>query len=347
MARGSTPRPGARGSSPSSRCWARCCASSTSIWPAATRASATRIPIHYFTVHAEEWRAAKSWPPVNGSRQFYHRAGPPARGGAAATTARRSRSRPTSRVGSGTQTRYERIAGIDATAYYTDWTRARSASSRASPPSRSTSRLEIAGHPVVSLWLASSEPDAAVFAYLSEVEADGTSRYVTEGVLRAIHRAEARRRATTGRPGRGAPTPARMPGRCRPASRSSCASPCCRRPGASRRQPPQALPRRRRCRTLRAGAAWPAAAAHLAERRRARERAGIADGVTHDNLFRHPERSRRPARAKSRGRRVEGPLLVVAATKQGPSTSLRSGRDDEMKEGGMRCATRSGSSSRD
>ena len=33
-------------------------------------------------------------------------------------------------------------------------------------------------------------PDAAVFAYLSEVEADGTVRYVTEGLLRAIHRAE-------------------------------------------------------------------------------------------------------------------------------------------------------------
>ena len=44
---------------------------------------------------------------------------------------------------------------------------------------------------LVSLWLSSSEPDASLFVYLSEVEADGTSRYVTEGVLRAIHRAEA------------------------------------------------------------------------------------------------------------------------------------------------------------
>ena len=44
---------------------------------------------------------------------------------------------------------------------------------------------------MVSLWLTSSEPDAAVFVYLSEVESDGTSRYVTEGILRAIHRAEA------------------------------------------------------------------------------------------------------------------------------------------------------------
>src|SRR5262245_25953802 len=28
-------------------------------------------PIHYFAMHAEEWRAAKSWPPVKGSRQLF------------------------------------------------------------------------------------------------------------------------------------------------------------------------------------------------------------------------------------------------------------------------------------
>ena len=39
-------------------------------------------PIHYFTVHAEEWRAAKSWPPVNGQPAVLHRARRPARGGA-------------------------------------------------------------------------------------------------------------------------------------------------------------------------------------------------------------------------------------------------------------------------
>jgi uncharacterized protein len=32
---------------------------------------------------------------------------------------------------------------------------------------------------------------AAVFVYLSEVEADGRVRYVTDGVLRALHRREA------------------------------------------------------------------------------------------------------------------------------------------------------------
>src|SRR5207248_9619250 len=34
----------------------------------------------------------------------------------------------------------------------------------------------------------SSEPDAALHVYLSEEEPDGTVRYVTEGVLRALHR---------------------------------------------------------------------------------------------------------------------------------------------------------------
>ena len=41
---------------------------------------------------------------------------------------------------------------------------------------------------MLTLFLACSEPDAAIHAYLSEEEPDGTVRYVTEGVLRALHR---------------------------------------------------------------------------------------------------------------------------------------------------------------
>lgn len=146
-------------------------------------------PIHYFAMHAEEWRAAESWPPVKGSRQFFtaadHRL--------AKSPSEKTTSTPYQAdfsIGSGAETRYERIAGIDATAYYADWTeRERALLSFTTEPLAAP--LEIAGHPVVSLWLASSEPDAAVFVYLSEVEPDGTARYVTEGLLRAIHRAEA------------------------------------------------------------------------------------------------------------------------------------------------------------
>ena len=48
--------------------------------------------------------------------------------------------------------------------------------------------LQLAGTPVVSLWVASDHDDGAFFVYLEDVDADGRSRYVTEGGLRAIHR---------------------------------------------------------------------------------------------------------------------------------------------------------------
>jgi len=150
---------------------------------------AAERPVHYFSMHAEAWRAADQWPPVHGNRRFFaapHQAltdGPPSDAGKDSFQADFT-------FGTGFQTRYERIAGIDATEYYADWQRRQEAlfcftSAPLDAP------LEIAGHPVVSLWLAASEPDAAVFVYLSEIEADGTVRYVTEGLLRAIHRAEA------------------------------------------------------------------------------------------------------------------------------------------------------------
>jgi putative CocE/NonD family hydrolase len=47
---------------------------------------------------------------------------------------------------------------------------------------------EIAGHPVVSLSVASTEPDCAFYVYLEDVDEQGHVTYVTEGQLRAIHR---------------------------------------------------------------------------------------------------------------------------------------------------------------
>jgi putative CocE/NonD family hydrolase len=48
---------------------------------------------------------------------------------------------------------------------------------------------EITGHPVVRLWLQSAASELDAFVYLEEVESGGASRYVTEGALRASHRA--------------------------------------------------------------------------------------------------------------------------------------------------------------
>jgi putative CocE/NonD family hydrolase len=50
------------------------------------------------------------------------------------------------------------------------------------------SDLEITGHPVVRLYVTSTEPDGAFFVYLEDVHPNGKVTYITEGVLRAIHR---------------------------------------------------------------------------------------------------------------------------------------------------------------
>lgn len=49
--------------------------------------------------------------------------------------------------------------------------------------------VEVTGFPEVHLWVGSTATDGDFFAYLEEVSADGASRYVTEGVLRASLRA--------------------------------------------------------------------------------------------------------------------------------------------------------------
>jgi len=49
--------------------------------------------------------------------------------------------------------------------------------------------LEVTGHPIMHLFASSTHDDGDFFVYLEEVDPEGTSHYVTEGVLRASHRA--------------------------------------------------------------------------------------------------------------------------------------------------------------
>lgn len=142
-------------------------------------------PIHYFSLHAEEWRAAQQWPPLSETRRLYADndntlSADPGEGGV-------DRFRADFTWGTGFGTRHERLSAQPVTDYYTDWAQKESSLlSWTSPPLESAS--EIAGHPVVNLSITSSEADAVLHVYLSELEADGSLRYVTEGVLRALHR---------------------------------------------------------------------------------------------------------------------------------------------------------------
>jgi len=144
-------------------------------------------PIHYFAVHAEQWRAAGSWPPVETQQIFYLAAD---HGLAAAAPSPGSDLYQVDfTLGTGADTRYERIAGIDSRNYYSDW-QGRTARMLSYTSAPLAGAAELAGHGLADLWLSSSERDVALFVYLTEIEADGTERYVTEGLLRALHRKE-------------------------------------------------------------------------------------------------------------------------------------------------------------
>jgi putative CocE/NonD family hydrolase len=49
--------------------------------------------------------------------------------------------------------------------------------------------LELTGHPIAHLWVSSTATDGDFFVYLEEVDAERVSHYVSEGVLRASHKA--------------------------------------------------------------------------------------------------------------------------------------------------------------
>ena len=142
-------------------------------------------PVHVFTMHAETWRAAQHWPPADAAQTWFLDGG-----GALAATAGDAGGDTHAAdftFGSGRNTRVERLAALGIGEYYADWQgRDEGLLTYISPPLPNAA--ELSGHPVITLWLESDVGDAAVHVYLSEQESSGRIRYVTEGVLRALHR---------------------------------------------------------------------------------------------------------------------------------------------------------------
>src|SRR5258706_3741258 len=92
-------------------------------------------------------------------------------------------------LATGPHTRYGRLAAFDVRDYYTDWN-GRDARMLCYTSEPLAADQELSGHPCVTLHLTANEADAAVHVYLEDVAPNGTCRYVTEGMLRALHRKE-------------------------------------------------------------------------------------------------------------------------------------------------------------
>ena len=141
--------------------------------------------VHYFAIQAEAWRESEAWPPRQDSTTLYLSG----EGGLSpwAPAAAKATYRVDPTIGTGADTRYERLSAKEVLNYYPSWP-GRDASMLCFTGAPLTKTFEIAGHPVVTLDLSADQGDASLFVYLEDVDGDGRARHVTEGVLRLLHR---------------------------------------------------------------------------------------------------------------------------------------------------------------
>lgn len=145
-------------------------------------------PIHYFTMGEEAWRNADQWPVREAETQMLFFAPDNGLDGNPPSASEASDAhRPDFRCGTGRMTRYERLSTVAVEAYYDDWhgRDARMLTYTSAPLAQDQT---LTGHPVITLHVTTSEQDGSFFAYLEDVDPQGRTRYVTEGILRALHR---------------------------------------------------------------------------------------------------------------------------------------------------------------
>lgn len=142
--------------------------------------------VHYFSMHDESWHATNDWPPL-ASKRLYLTAD-----ATLSNTSSKNESKLSHQVSfettTGDQTRWERLGAANITDYFFDW-HGRDQTHLKFTTQPMLQDTELSGHIVANLSMSSTERDAAIFVYASEIEADGTTRYITEGMLRALHRA--------------------------------------------------------------------------------------------------------------------------------------------------------------
>jgi uncharacterized protein len=148
-----------------------------------------RKPVCYYTLVEDRWKEADSWPPPGTHARTYYLAA-----GSALSLEKPSGAdgcdayRVDYSAGTGTLSRWDSlIGGLRKPSVYRD----RAEQDRkllvyTSEPIPQA--MEVTGHPVVTLYLASTARDGNFFAYIEDVDEQGGVTYVTEGMLRGMHR---------------------------------------------------------------------------------------------------------------------------------------------------------------
>jgi hypothetical protein len=146
-----------------------------------------RKPVQYFTMGEEKWKTADQWPPLSKPLALYlqpngtlDEARPSPDGAEATYTVDLT-------AGTGRQSRWHTLMNLTlADPYPTRAVRDEKLLVYNSHPLEEDT--EVTGHAMLDLFVASTNPDGSFFGYLEDVDPEGRVRYVTEGMLRAIHR---------------------------------------------------------------------------------------------------------------------------------------------------------------
>ncbi len=146
-------------------------------------------PVHYYTMGAEEWRSSDVWPVPAESRALYF-----SDAGALSERAPKGKDAADAYQGdydcrTGFHSRYDRLYIANVLTYYDDW-HGRDEKMIAYTGEPLAEDTEMTGQAVAHLHFACSEKDCAFFVYVADVTPEGKAVYVTEGVFRALHRAE-------------------------------------------------------------------------------------------------------------------------------------------------------------
>ena len=160
-------------------------------------------PVRYAVVDDFEswsWAFADDWPPQNATATFYYFAGGPSGTVESVNDGILSTAQSLAEgdvdeyqvdltTTTGTRSRWDNAVGQGAMDYPDLSPNGARSLTYTTPPLESD--ITVAGHPVATLFLAADAPDVDVYVLLEEVTPDDQARYVSEGVLRASHRARA------------------------------------------------------------------------------------------------------------------------------------------------------------
>lgn len=145
--------------------------------------------VHYFTMGEGKWKAADTWPPPRTQARTLY-LGARSLVDAAPTVDARDRHEVDPTAGSGPRTRWRCMIAPVPPDYPDRADRDAKLACYDSAPLPAP--LEVTGTPSVTLHLGIDTDDAAIFVYVEDVAPDGKVAHVTEGNLRALHRAPAR-----------------------------------------------------------------------------------------------------------------------------------------------------------